>query len=316
MIYRDEYLESLRAKGFTEGTLLYRTIYLDKFFSYLQDFGFNRMDEITLKIIDEYKRYTLNYESKRTKKKLNLSTVYHRLETVRGYFNYLTSHKIIFINPAQNLELPELPKSLPKNILTEKDIKLLLNKPDLTVPIGLRDRAILEVLYSSGIRRQELVNLNVIDVDLKQGLLRVNKGKNKKDRVVPLGRTACYFLVRYIKGVRNKYLHPFKGFKEIKNKRDPALFISAFGGRLIPATLNSIVKKYMNEVYPGRTISCHAFRHACATHMLRGGANLRIIQQLLGHVSIETTQVYTRLSPIDLKEAHRKFHPRKSENGI
>lgn len=301
MEYREEFLAYLKAKGYRPGTMVYTELYLNNFFNYLQDQGINQINQVTPTIIEDYQKYTFVLKSQQTKKNLNLRTIFTRLNTVKKYFQYLNQRKYILIDPTRNLSLPKPENHLPKNILQEQEIKLLLDKPNLKTSLGLRDKAILELLYSTGIRRQELINLNFYDIDGQNRIIRINQGKNQKDRVLPLGKIASIYLDKYLHTVRTRC---------IRNKTEQALFITQEENRLKPQTLNYTVKKYLKTIYPDRKISPHTLRHTCATHMLRGGANLRIIQQMLGHSSLTSTQVYTKISPIDLKEAHKKHHPR------
>lgn len=301
MEYREEFLEYLKAKGYRQGTIVYTEIYLDNFFSYLKEKEIYQTNNITPTIIEDYKRYTFNLKSKRTKKNLTLRVVFTRLNVVKKYFYFLNQQKYILIDPAKKLSLPKLPNYLPKNILNEQEIKLFLEKPNIKTKVGLRNRAILELFYSTGIRRQELINLNIYDIDEQKRTIRINKGKNQKDRVVPIGKIASIYLEKYLRTVRNK---------NTKSKIDKALFITIGANRLKPQTLNYTIKKYTKKICREKKVSCHTLRHSCATHMLRGGASLRAIQKMLGHSSLTSTQIYTKISPIDLKEAHRKYHPR------
>ncbi len=301
MEYKEEFLSSLKAKGYRPGTLVYTELYLDRFFSFLWEQGINRIQEVTPAIIEAYQRHIFSLTSKQTGRCLTPRTIFTRLSVIKKYFQYLTAHGHLLINPAGNISLPAIPDTLPKNILQEEELKLLLNKPDLKTKIGLRDQAILELFYSAGIRRQELINLNLYDVDLPQRIIRINKGKRQKDRVIPIGKLAGISLEKYLSRVRSQWS---------RSSLESALFISNRGQRLKPQTLNYTVVKYARKLYPDKKISCHSLRHSCATHLLKGGASLRIIQELLGHSSLNSTQVYTRVSPIDLKAAHRKYHPR------
>jgi integrase/recombinase XerD len=301
MEYRNEFLSYLKAKGYRPGTLIYTELYLDHFLSFLRQQGISRINEATPAIIETYQRHIFSLTSKQTKKKLTARTIFTRLNVIKKYFQYLTAHGHLLIDPAGNISLPAIPDSLPKNILQEEELKLLLSQPNVKTNIGLRDQAILELFYSTGIRRQELINLNLYDIDLTQRIIRINKGKRQKDRVIPIGKVASLSLARYLNQVRSQWS---------RSSLESALFITSQGHRLKPQTLNYTVKKYACKLYPDKKVSCHSLRHSCATHLLNGGASLRVIQELLGHSSLNSTQVYTRVSPIDLKAAHKKYHPR------
>ena len=199
---------------------------------------------------------------------------------------------------------------LPKT-MTEEEVIQVLAAPDLHTPIGIRDRAILELLYSSGVRRRELVNLNLADIDFENGYLMVNQGKYHKDRIVPIGEVALKFIEAYLKLVRWWFL---------RNPAEPALFLnSTTGKRIAVNTLAYIVKKMVKKSGIKKKITPHTFRHTMATHLLRNQADIRHIQAMLGHASLATTQIYTLLDTDDLKEVHRRAHPhgrRDSDSGF
>lgn len=301
MEYKEEFLQNLKAKGYRPGTLGYTELYLDHFFSYLWRHGIRQIQEVTVTTVEQYQRHIFSLTSKQTKKKLTARTIFTRLNVIKKYFHYLTAHGHLLINPAGKLAVPAIPDTLPKNILQEEELPPLLNKPALKSKIGVRDKAILELFYSTGIRRQELLNLNLYDVDLIQRIIRINKGKRQKDPVIPIGKLSAISLEKYLSQVRSQWS---------RSSLESALFITSQGQRLKPQTVNYTVKKYARKLYPEKKISCHSLRHSCATHLLKGGASLRVIQELLGHSSLNSTQVYTRVSPIDLKAAHKKYHPR------
>jgi len=162
----------------------------------------------------------------------------------------------------------------------------------------------LEVFYSTAIRRAELRSLNIDDADYQSGFLRVNSGKGDKDRVVPIGKIACRYLENYIKGVRPEL---------VKGNKTKALFISKKSGRISKNLAGEMIDKYVKCSGIRKRVTCHTFRHSCATHMVRNKAGLRHMQEMLGHSSLNTTQKYIQLTIVDLKEAHRKYHPRERE---
>ena len=172
--------------------------------------------------------------------------------------------------------------------------------------LGYRDRVIMEVFYSTGIRRKELINLKLSDVNYPQGYLRINQGKGNKDRVVPLGSIACKYLENYIKGVRPELC----GHNHLEE-----LFISRRHGPINPDSIGHLINKYRIKAGIKKRVGSHTFRHTVATHLVRNRANLRHVQEILGHKSLNTTQKYIQLTITDLKEAHRKYHPREQEAG-
>ena len=226
------------------------------------------------------------------------------LTIVRGFFRYLYAEGLIAHNPATALEYAREPQRLPRNILTPQEARRIIEAPDTGTVLGYRDRTILETLYATGIRKKELMHLALGDVNLDEELLRINRGKGAKDRVVPLTRMACSFLETYIKAVRPQLLG--------KN-RTQRVFISLRGLPMGRNTVGDVVEKYAARAKVKKRVSCHLWRHTCATHLLQNQANLRHVQEILGHRSLATTERYLHLTITDLKEAHRRFHPREKQ---
>jgi len=224
------------------------------------------------------------------------TAAYKYLSVLKCFYQYLYNQHQILFNPCRRLELPEYQRPLPQKILSREQVKQLMELPDLTTLYGLRDRAILELAYSSGLRLSEVVGLSLSDLDLKERLLRV-RGKGNKERIVPFGKTAAFYLLRYL---RARPRVP-----------DTSLFISHLKTGIGIGTLQAMVEMYSKRL--GFRFSFHSLRHACALHLLQNKAGIRHIQELLGHSDIRTTQIYTRLLPLDLKQAHATGHPREKE---
>jgi integrase/recombinase XerD len=225
------------------------------------------------------------------------------LATVRSFFRFLKNEGVLVHDPAAALEYAREPKSLPRNVLTPQEAKRILDAVDTTTLLGYRDRAILEVFYATGIRREELRQLKIQDINLEEELLRIH-GKGGKDRMVPLGRVAARFLETYLKGIRTTLL---------KGRATDRVFVSFRGKPLDTDSVRIIVLKHAKRAGVKKHVTCHVWRHTCATHLLKNNANLRHVQDLLGHESLATTERYLRITITDLKEAHRKFHPRERE---
>ncbi len=219
---------------------------------------------------------------------------------IRATFKYLTKNNHIPANPASELELPRAEKRLPQQALSLTEIKTILNVPDITDSLGIRDRAILETLYSTGIRRTELTNLEITDLNQERQTLQIRQGKGHKDRVVPVGDRALHWLVKYLENVRPRLL---------LSPNEKALFVTSYGEAFNPDVISRMVSKFIKQADIGKPGSCHILRHSCATHMLEGGADIRFIQQLLGHEKLETTAIYTHVSIEQLKAVHSKTHP-------
>lgn len=233
-------------------------------------------------------------------KGLSKSTVARKLAALRSFYRYLTREEIINANPMTNVTTPKLEKRLPK-FLYYQEVEALLNAPDASNQ-GQRDKAILETIYGGGLRVSELVGMNMGDIDFSLGYARVF-GKGSKERIVPLGGAALRALKQYISC----------GRKELEAKsisRQEALFLNKYGGRLSARSVRNIVNKYVAQAALTQKISPHALRHSFATHLLEAGADLRSVQELLGHVKMATTQVYTHVTKKQLKTVYQKTHPR------
>ena len=193
-------------------------------------------------------------------------------------------------DPARDIQYAKIPKALPKGILSPAEARKIIHAPDITSVIGYRDRVILEVLYTSGIRKEELNHLTLGDVDCHDGFLRIDNGKGQKDRIVPLGRIACRYLENYITSVRPEL---------IRDPYNTHLFLSLRGNRLSKNVVWALVKKYAKKAKIRKNVHPHTFRHSCATGMLKNKADLNTIRKLLGHTSLNTTQIYTHLNITD-----------------
>ena len=200
--------------------------------------------------------------------------------------------------------MPRLERRLPKHILTVDESEAIINQPDTSKPTGIRDRAILETLYSTGIRRMELINLKLFDIDNERGTVMVRQGKGRKDRMIPIGERALKWIEKYQSDVRPELSTP---------NDEGILFLTHLSEAFTPNRLTQLVRDYIDAADIGKRGSCHLFRHTMATLMLENGADVRFIQAMLGHVSLETTQIYTQVSIRKLKDIHTATHPAKLE---
>lgn len=293
------YLEWLRSHNYSEATVGNRESYLTLFCAWCEDRGLTRPNEITKPILERYQRH-LYHLRKPNGQPLSFRSQYTRLIPVRAFFKWLTRQNVLLYNPASELELPRLEHRLPKHVLTASEAEAVLAQPDTHDPLGVRDRAILETLYSTGMRRMEVVNLGLFDLDLERGTLMVRQGKGKKDRMVPVGDRASAWIEKYRADVRPELVvEPDEG----------VLFLTADGLRFSANGMTALVRGYVVAADLGKRGACHLFRHTMATLMLEGGADIRFIQQMLGHVKLETTQIYTQVSIRQLKEIHTATHP-------
>ena len=221
------------------------------------------------------------------------------LSTLRRYYQYLVREEILRADPSADLESPKLGQSLPKT-LSEEQVEHLLNAPDSTAPLGLRDRAMLETLYATGLRVSELVGLTRAQVNLQAGVLKV-VGKGNKERLVPLGEEAVAWLQRFVDSGRSILL---------KEHSTDVLFVTARGAAMTRQAFWHNIKRYARTAGIVTNLSPHTLRHAFATHLLNHGADLRVVQMLLGHADLSTTQIYTQVARERLKQLHAQHHPR------
>jgi integrase/recombinase XerD len=238
---------------------------------------------------------------------LSSQTQRKRVLPIRSMFKWLTRQNRILYNPAADLDLPRTEFRLPKCVLSAQEAEQVLNVPDIRSAVGLRDRAILEVFYSTGIRRIELINLHVSDLDFERGTLMVRQGKGKKDRLIPIGARALAWTRKYRDEARSLFMN---------GADEGILFLTAQGFSFTETRLSSLVRVHIDRAGIGKSGSCHLFRHTMATLMLENGADIRIIQEMLGHVSLEATKIYTRVSIRHLKDVHTLTHPARLERDV
>jgi integrase/recombinase XerD len=250
-------------------------------------------------VLDRYQRYLYHYR-KKDGQPLSFRSQYSRLAPVRAFFKWLARENLILYNPVSELELPRLRPRLPKHVLTPSEAERVLSQTNATQPLGVRDRAMLETLYSTGMRRSELIALELYDLDAERGTVLVRQGKGKKDRMIPIGDRALLWVEKYLHDVRPLLLiHP----------HDRTLYLTREGEAFTPDHLTRLVRDYVDAAALQKRGACHLFRHSMATSMLEGGADIRFIQQMLGHADLSTTQIYTQVSTRTLKQIHEATHP-------
>jgi integrase/recombinase XerD len=296
----DRWLVRLETRAYSPRTVAARVWALRAFLTWAEMRGLLRPGQIDKLALEGFQR-SLWVQRKADGRPLANATQRSHLGTVQLFFAWACRENLLPANPAADLELPrKQPRSLPRG-LSPAEVETILAVPDVADPLGVRDRAILETFYGTGLRRTELVNLDVGDVDPGRGLVLVRRGKGGKDRLAPLGAQALAWIGRYLEECRPRL--------EV-SVSETALFLSGYGGRLNPNYLGNWVRKTIDRAQLGRSGSCHLFRHACATHLMENGADLRMIQELLGHARLDTTQIYTAVSITQLREVHARCHPR------
>lgn len=297
--FMQRYLDAVRVKGYTDATLWNLERYIRAFIGWCDTRGIERPHEVTKPMLESYQRY-LFYYRKQDGKPLSLYSQRGALTPVKSFFKWLTRHNHILYNPASELEMARLPRRLPKHVLTAEEVDAVMRQVDTSDPLGVRDRAVMETLYSTGMRRMELVNLKVQDIDIERGTVLIRQGKGRKDRLVPIGERALYWIGRYIAHVR---LHLVVGQDE------GTLFLTRTGETFNLCWLSNTVARYIDKANLGKSGGCHLFRHTMATLMLEGGADIRYIQAMLGHADLSTTTIYTQVAIRALKAIHSATHP-------
>lgn len=255
--------------------------------------------QVTKRILESYQKSIYRYR-KPNGEPLQISTQRQRITGLKSFFVYLCKTDYLPANPASDLELPrENKRKLPK-ALSREEIKILMNHPDVTDAMGIRDRAMLEVLYATGVRRAELSQLELSDLDFNNQTILIREGKGCKMRLVPVGHNALFWTEKYLDKSRPQLL---------VEATEKALFISGYGTAITPGSISNWMSKLIKELKLADSGGCHLLRHSCATHMLENGCDIRLIQQLLGHERLETTSIYTEVAIKHLKEVYNRTHP-------
>jgi len=279
-------------KGLAEKTIESYSRDIVRFLLYLKDHGIEAIADIDTRVILQYLIH-LRDAGLATRSRAR------HLVTLRGFFKFLVHEKIIHQSPARLVELPKQAQKLP-DVLSQTEVERLLRSPDRTAAAGVRDAAMIELLYAAGLRVSELIVLKMQDINLEACFTRVF-GKGSKERVVPFGRYARDSLDLYIQNARPQLLKTFTS---------PFLFVARAGNPMSRQGFWKLLKRYALKAGIQKNITPHTLRHSFASHLLEGGADLRTVQVMLGHVDISTTQIYTHVARKHLKEIHEKFHPR------
>jgi integrase/recombinase XerD len=301
-VWRARFTEDSLARGLSPRTVESRRSNLRAFLAWLAERGVTEPGELNRAMLERYRRH-LYYRRGRSGKPLSLASQQNRLAAVKVFCRYLAREEVIAVNPAAEFELPRVHRRLPRAILTVAEVEAVCRQCMLGGALGLRDRAIVETFYATGIRRMELANLDLYDVDRDQGTLMVREGKGRKDRLIPIGERACAWIERYLNDVRPSLV--------VGNNDDQALFLNERGERLGKNHLSEKMRAYVTAAGIEKQGACHLFRHTMATLMLENGADIRFIQAMLGHASLVSTTIYTQVSIRALKEVYARTHPAK-----
>ncbi|MGI6486712.1 MAG: tyrosine recombinase XerC [Syntrophomonadaceae bacterium] len=300
--YVDYFIEHLRVeKNASPMTLTcYRTD-LNQFFDYMADDYEIPSEELKKDVINHQsvRRYLGHLQMRG----LSRATMARKLASLRSFVRYLCREAVLDGNPIAVIATPRQEKKLPRFLYPE-EVKILVEAPDTGSVMGMRDRAILELLYATGIRVSELVALDLNHIDTRERMVRV-LGKGNKERIVPIGSQAVQAIDTYLIKSR-RYL-----LAKNSNRSTGALFLNRFGSRLSARSIRNVINKYVEEIALNQKVSPHTLRHTFATHLLNGGADLRSVQELLGHVKLSTTQVYTHVTNERIKNIHKEKFPRR-----
>lgn len=301
--YIERFRENLGARNYSKKTIKNYVHCIKGLTAWMSKTGIGRMQDITPEHMADYQVYLHSGYTAARNGRLSVGAQRVRLYAARTFFTFLSRRRHILGNPTSELEFPSPPRRLPRDVLTKRETKRMLAAPELSTLEGFRDRCILEMLYATGVRLSELRELTVYDVDLEAGEVRV-MGKGAKERIIPVARKCCAFVKEYMRRVRPRML---------KGSAHNWLWVSTKGGQKIGRDrIWMVVRKYAEKCrIKGKHITTHSFRHAIATHLLKAGADIRHIQEFLGHSSIAATQIYTQVDMTELRRVIQKAHPRE-----
>ena len=293
------YLIWMETHNFAANTASVRRQQLSRFISWCADRSVTQAAAVTPRMIERFQRH-LFYYRKRNGQPLSIASQSHWLTSLRSWMAWMKDQGVIQQSPAGDLQLPKGEKRLPRHPLSVQEVEAILTQPDIRTPCGLRTRAILEVLYSSGLRRKEVLALELGDIDRSRRVILVRLGKGNKDRFVPVGERALAWIDKYL----------FQGRPALCDDPDQnLLFVTRNGRPLHPNQVSAQVRRAMDQAGITKRGSCHLFRHTAASMMLDRGADIRHIQAILGHENLCTTQIYTYVSIGKLCEVHARTHP-------
>lgn len=293
------FLSWLAERNYSPRTIGNRHEMLNQFIEWAEERGLMRPQEITRPILERYQRWLYLYR-KANHEPLSVRSQRSYLCAIRAWFKWMTQQHHLLYNPAADLELPRQEKRLPRHILTAAEADQIMNVPDTGTALGIRDRSMLETLYSTGMRRMELIGLDIHSIDIERGTVMIRQGKGKKDRMIPIGERALAWIEKYRDEVRPEL---------VLGHDDGTLFLTVQGEAFSPNRLTQLVRRQIDAANIGKRGSCHLFRHTMATLMLENGADIRFIQAMLGHAELSTTQIYTQVSIKMLKQIHSQTHP-------
>jgi integrase/recombinase XerD len=298
------FTDQLKVKNYSAKSIAAYSGHLAGFFAYLKSQGIGDIRQVNKGAITAYLLSLREYKTSEGRP-YSTSTMCLKVRAVKRLFEYLEKANVVLINPAEDVKEPKKERRLPRVVLTSEEARKILDVPNLSTMAGIRDRAILEVFYSTGIRLEELTTLSIYAVDLQGGYLRVNKGKFAKDRVIPLGKHAARFLKEYITNVRPVLARNDRAIR--------SLFINQWSTSLSKYLVGLMVRRCARAAGLQKKVTPHTFRHTFATQLVKNGADITAVQKMLGHSDLSATQIYLRVAGTEVKRTHSKAHPRERE---
>ncbi|EPE84480.1 putative site-specific tyrosine recombinase XerC [Leptospira noguchii str. 1993005606] len=295
-----EYLGYQKSLGMSLDTLRSHRFYLEVYFKWSIERGIEEPNQMTMALVDRYQRYVSQYRNQVTKKVVIPETQNHLLINVRQFYEWMQRREYIVKNPCLEMKLVRTPKRIPRNVLKVEEVEKILSIPDLESGLGVRNRAILELFYSTGIRRFELQKLKISEVDLVNRTVFVLEGKRRQDRLIPMSERASDWIRKYLEEVR---------IVLVKEPDDGTLFVSVRGGSMDKGRIGEVVKAAKEKAEVKKKGATHMFRHTTATLMLENGADIRYVQEMLGHRDLNSTQIYTHVAIRKLQEVYENTHP-------
>jgi len=298
LAYMNLHFEARLVKGYSPDTVRTARVAIRRFITWCDERGLQKPSDITKQVLERYQRY-LFYYRKPDGTPITLGSQAGCLAPLKAWFRWLARENHILYNPASELDMPRQGKHLPRALLSVQEVERIIAEANVNNAQGLRDRALLELLYSTALRRTETAHLAVYDIDFDRRVVNVREGKGRRDRVTPIGARALAWLDKYVLEARPQLLvfdHE-------------TLFVTDYGEPVMPEFVADRVRKYMDIAGIDKPGATHLLRHACATHMLEGGADIRFLQAMLGHSQLNTTEIYTHVSIEKLKAIHEATHP-------
>lgn len=304
---KDRYLSWMISTRYAEDSVKHAHNTVEWLFRFLGMRGIARVADVTPEVLNDYSLWLRSHKNVYKQSRLvGTRTILYRLVGVKWFFKWLAKNMIVLYDPAADVELPKFQQGLPQTILTQAEARKLLDGPDLRSPIGYRDKAILELFYSTGIRSGELVRLKVTDLDFKARTLTIRRGKGGKDRIMPVPALTMGYLDEYLKKVRPRFARSMK-----KANDDAGLFMGWFGAKADKGLLTETFRRTRKRAGIEKPVTAMVLRHSIASHLLENGMDVRMIQEFLGHERLKTTQIYARVTLTGLRKHYNKHHPKE-----